>query len=290
MKIFITGIHGFIAGHLNVFLQDKGYQVCGSTSRTSGLNNERSPFEKIYPYKLGERFEDSMFKDIDVFIHCAHDFQKGALGKNILGTTALAEAANRHQVKKQIFISSLSSRPDAQSEYGKAKFEAEQVFKGYNGIIVRPGTVLGRGGIFAGMVGLVKRFPIVPLLDGGHSQMYIIGIDDLCRAIYQIIKAEKNITEYNLYYPERVTLKEILITLRSLLKRKILFIPFPSKLLILPLSFLNTIGIKLPVDIDNLRGFIKSQTMIYRSDLPKVLDFYMPIKDILKPLLKIPAS
>jgi len=171
-------------------------------------------------------------------VHVSPPYKEGALRKNIIGTTALVEAACKHRVKKQIFISSLSSRPDAQTEYGKAKFEIEQVFKKNNGIIVRPGTVLGPGGIFAGMVGLVKRLPVVPLLDGGNSQMYIIEIDDLCRAIYQIIKAENIITEYNLYYPERVTLKEILITLRSLLKRKIIFIPVPSKLLILCTSSL----------------------------------------------------
>ena len=51
---------------------------------------------------------------------------------------------------------------------------------------------------------------------------------------------------------------------------------------ILPLSFLNTIGIKLPVDIENLRGFIKSQTMVYRSDLQKVIDIYLPINELLK--------
>jgi len=282
MKVFITGIHGFIASHLSIFLRDQGYSVCGSTSRSPELADGRSPFEKIYPHKLGEQFDGAMFAGMDVVIHCAHDFQKGALRNNVEGTLALAEAADKHQVSKQIFISSLSSRSDAQTEYGKAKFEIEQVLKRNTGIIVRPGTVLGPGGIFAGMVRIVKKFPLVPLLDGGNSQMYIIGIDDLCQSIYQIMMATSNTGEYNLYYPQRVTLKEILIALRNLLKRKTIFIPVPSKFLILPLSFLNTIGIKLPVDIDNLRGFMKSQTMVYQSDLHKVLDSYLSIKDILK--------
>jgi nucleoside-diphosphate-sugar epimerase len=281
MNVFITGIHGFIAGHLRAFLQDKGYQVCGSTSRKSEPPDRGSPAEKIYRHKLGERIEDAMFEDIEVVIHCAHDFQKGALRRNIEGTLALAEAARHQQVAKQIFVSSLSARSDAQTEYGKAKYTIEQDFKN-NGIIVRPGTVLGSGGIFAGMVGLVKKFPVVPLLDGGKSQMYMIGIDDLCRAFYQIIMANNNLTEYNLYYPERVTLQEMLFALRSLLKRKILFLPVPSKFLILPLTFFNTIGIKLPVDIDNLRGFIKSQAMPYPSDLQKVIDTYQPLNELLK--------
>jgi nucleoside-diphosphate-sugar epimerase len=282
MNIFITGIHGFIAGHLRAFLQDKGNHVCGSTSRMSEPPDRGSPGGKIYRHKLGEQFEGSMFTGMDVVIHCAHDFQKGALRRNIEGTLALAEAARHQQASKQIFVSSLSARPDAQTEYGKAKYTIEKDFKKNNGLIVRPGTVLGSGGIFARMVGLVQKFPVVPLLDGGKSQMYMIGIDDLCRAIYQIIMANNNFTEYNLYYPESVTLQEILITLRRLLKRKILFLPVPSKFLILPLTFFNTIGIKLPVDIDNLRGFIKSQAMPYPSDLPKVIDTYQPLNEHLK--------
>ncbi len=282
MKVFITGIHGFIASHLSAFLRNQGYPVHGSTSRRSEPPDRQSHPEKIYYHKLGEGFEGSMFAGTDVVIHSAHDFQKGALRKNIDGTLALAEAANNHQVSKQIFVSSLSARPDAQTEYGKTKYTIEQYFKKNNGIIIRPGTVLGSGGIFAGMVGMVRRFPVVPLLDGGSSQMYIIGINDLCRSFHQIIKAASNTGEYNLYYPQKVTLKEMLITLRRLLKRKILFVPVPSKFLILPLSFFNKIGIKLPVDIDNLRGFMKSQTMPYPSNLQKVIDTYLPINEILK--------
>ncbi len=129
MKVFITGIHGFIAGHLSIFLRDQGYQVCGSTSRRSEPPDRQSTPEKIYYHKLGEGFEGSMFAGMDVVIHCAHDFQKGALRRNIEGTLALAEAAKHQQVSKQIFVSSLSARPDAQTEYGKTKYAIEQVFQ-----------------------------------------------------------------------------------------------------------------------------------------------------------------
>ncbi len=282
MKIFITGIQGFIAGHLSHFLRENGHLVYGSTSRMAEPTAGYTSGEKIYRHKLGEHLEGSMFTGMDVVIHCAHDFQKGALQKNVAGTIAIAEAADKHRVAQQIFISSLSSRPDTQSEYGKAKFEIEGYFKKNKGVIVRPGTVLGAGGIFGKMVQLVKGSPVVPMLDGGHSQMVVIGVDDLCRSIYQIIRAAGNTVEYNLFYPERVTLKEILLTIKRLSGRHTIFVPVPAAFLIRPLSFLNLLGIKLPVDIDNLRGFIKSQDMIYRSDLQEVLDFHMAIEDVLR--------
>ncbi|MGC1403369.1 MAG: NAD-dependent epimerase/dehydratase family protein [Thermodesulfobacteriota bacterium] len=282
MNVFITGIRGFIAGRLNLSLQDQGYTISGSTSKTGEPMGRQPAGERIFHHKLGEPVDEAMFIGMDTVIHCAHDFQKGALKKNVEGTIAIAEAADKQGVGKQIFISSLSSRPDAQSEYGKAKFEIELYFKRNKGIIIRPGTVLGNGGIFGKMVRLVKGFPVVPLLDGGNSQMYVIGVDDLCRSIYQVTKANGNTFEYNLYYPEKVTLKEILMAIRRLSGRHSILVPVPAAFLIMPLSFLNSLGIKLPVDIDNLRGFIKSQTMIYQSDLQKVLHSYMSIEDILK--------
>jgi nucleoside-diphosphate-sugar epimerase len=282
MNVFITGIQGFIAGHLSSFLQGPGYRLFGSSSKASTGATGQFPEGKVYPYKLGEPVDETMFDGMEVMIHCAHDFAKGALRKNIEGTIALAESAIKQGVKQQIFISSLSSRPDAQSEYGKAKYEIERYFIKGKGIIIRPGTVLGIGGLFGRMARVVKSFPVVPLLDGGQANMYVIGIDDLCRAINQVLKTPDPKAEYNLYLPEKVTLREILTTLRDQLKRKTIFIPLPSKMLIWPLAVLNTIGLKLPVDIDNLRGFIKSQAMPYPSDLQKVIGPYQSMKEILK--------
>jgi nucleoside-diphosphate-sugar epimerase len=282
MNVFITGIRGFIAGHLSLTLKEQGYSISGTTSKPGETTGGRSGPEGIFSYRLGDPVEESMFSGMDLVVHCAHDFQKGALKKNIEGTLALAEAARRQGVSRQIFISSLSSRPDAQSEYGKAKFAVEGDFKKLGGIIVRPGTVLGEGGIFGKMVHLVKNSPIVPLLDGGNSQMYVIGVNDLCRSLYQIIRGSGKMGEYNLYYPEKVILKEILISIRRLSGRHTLLVPVPSGLLIFPLSLLSKLGIKLPIDIENLRGFIKSQTMIYISDLPKLLTTPFSLEDALK--------
>ena len=282
MNIFITGIKGFIASHLSQHLKEQGFSVSGSSSKPASPEHDSRPGGKVFTQRLGDPVEGSIFSGMDVVVHCAHDFQKGALNKNVEGTLALAEAAERRGVKRQIFISSLSSRSDAQSEYGKSKFATEGYFKKIGGTIIRPGTVLGEGGIFGKMVHLIKTSPIVPLLDGGNSQLYVIGLDDLCRSLYKIINSSGNREEYNLYYPETVTLKEMLLTMRSLSGSRTLLIPIPSAILVFPLSLLNKLGIKLPIDIENLRGFIKSQAMIYQSDLPKLLAYSFSLEDVLK--------
>jgi nucleoside-diphosphate-sugar epimerase len=282
MNIFITGIRGFIAGHLSQYLKEQGCSVSGSTSQPGQSERDQLFGGRVFSQRLGDPVEESIFSGMDVVVHCAHDFRRGALNKNVEGAIALAEAAKRQGVKRQIFISSLSSRPDAQSEYGRAKFAIEGYFKERAGVIIRPGTVLGEGGIFGKMVHLVKTFPVMPLLDGGNSQMFVIGLDDLCRSLYQVINGLVNKGEYNLYYPEKVTLKEMLLAIRHLCNSRTFLIPIPATFLLFPLTLLNKLKMKLPIDVENLRGFIKSQAMIYQSDLPKLLPASFSLEDVLK--------
>ena len=126
MNVFITGIRGFIAGHLSLFLQDQGYTVSGSTSRTGEPMGSQPVGERISHHKLGEPVDEAMFDGMDVVIHCAHDFQKGALRKNIEGTIALAEAADK-QVLANRYLSALFLRapmPKANTEKPNLKLNS----------------------------------------------------------------------------------------------------------------------------------------------------------------------
>ncbi|MFC2166797.1 NAD-dependent epimerase/dehydratase family protein [Acidobacteriota bacterium] len=270
MNIFITGINGFIASHLAHFLSGQGQTIDGSTSKPhTQISN--SCLRHIYSQKLGDSVDESIFQDVEAVIHCAYDFEPESRAKNIQGTTAIAEAARNQGVQKQLFISSLSARPDAVTEYGKAKYEIERYFLQHEGIVIRPGTVLGEGGVFGKIIELMKKYPVLPLPNGGKSQMYLIGIDDLCTSIAEILNRKAPL-EFNLYYPEKPTLRTILTQIKSILQRNVKLIPFPASFLLLPLKFLKWLGIRAPIDVDNLKGFIKSQDMTPRSNLDIVMN------------------
>ncbi len=281
MNIFITGINGFIANNLvNCLLEQETYSIYGSTSKPkSQIANKL--VKHVYPLSFSDSIDGNMFQNIDVIIHCAHDFEWGALKKNIQGTIAIAEAARHQGVSKQIFISSLSARSDAITEYGKAKYEIERYFLQHQGIIVRSGTVLGMGGIFGKIVGLMKKFPALPLLDGGKSQMHLIGIMDLCKSISLILNREGPL-EFNLYYSETHTLRTVLTLMKILLQRNVLLIPLPAVLFIWPLEALKRMGVRLPIDVDNLKGFAKSQKTIHHSDLKTIMESAISLESTLK--------
>src|ERR1043166_5897593 len=93
VKIFITGLNGFIAGRLATHLSASGHDVTGSSRAPSRVSGARI-------WALGEPVGDEMLHGVDVLIHCAHDFTRGAGHATVDGTLALANAARRAGVRR----------------------------------------------------------------------------------------------------------------------------------------------------------------------------------------------
>jgi len=274
MKVFISGLNGFVAGRLAIHFQAAGIDVTGSSRTPSAIAGS-------WIWTLGDPPDPERVRGVDVLIHCAHDFAPGAKRSNVEGTIALAETARRAGVKRQIFISTLSARPDAVSEYGCSKYALERHFLEQGDTIVRPGTVVGKGGLFGKMAGMIRTKAILPLVDGGKGPMTVIGIGDLCRALQGILdRAEPR--EYNLYYPEKPRLKDILVRLREKLGRSTIFIPAPAWMLLVPLKILRWLHIRTPIDVENLKGYMKSQDQIHASNLDLLLARCSTIEEALE--------
>jgi nucleoside-diphosphate-sugar epimerase len=273
MKVFISGLNGFVAGRLAAHLQAAGFEVTGSSRTPSSVPGARK-------WSLSDPPDVDLFQGAGVLVHCAHDFSPGAKQSNVSGTIALAEAARRAGVKRQVLLSSLSARPDAITDYGSAKYVLERHFLEHGDTIVRPGTVIGKGGLFGKMALMIRTKPILPLIDGGKNPITVIGIVDLCRALQAILDRSEP-REYNLYYSEMPTLKDLLVRLRKNLGRSTLFIPAPAWLLLVPLTILSLLHVRTPVDIDNLKGYMKSQEQIHVSNLDLVLPSLSTIDEAL---------
>jgi nucleoside-diphosphate-sugar epimerase len=263
MKIFITGLNGFVAHQLAIWLVERGHEVSG-TSRSAG-----GRFRAI-AWRLGEPINPIVFTGVEVVIHLAHDFTPGAMTTNVHGTLALERAAAAASVRRQILVSSLSARPEAVSEYGRTKLAQEEYFLRRGHTVMRPGTVLGPGGLFGRIAGLLQALPVVPLLDGGRTRMTVIGVYDLCRAVEAILRRSEP-AQYNLYYKEMPTFGEVLRLLRRVLRRRVVFLPVPATLLLWPLSVLRHLHVRTPVDVDNLKGYITNLAPYHSTNLAEVL-------------------
>lgn len=276
MKVLITGVSGFIGGSLGSYLAKRGYEVCG-TIRRARLGRFQIPYAReVFAFDLGERYDECMLDDIEVLVHTAHDFTRGATERNITGTIELSSAAKKRGASRQIFLSSYSAQADAVTEYGQTKFSLEQFFGNIDGICVRPGLVIGPGGLFSRMVRMVKLLPVIPVVDGGTGRVPIIGVDQLIGALEKVMNIEDPGAMYNLFNEQLVTLKELIDATAKVLKKRRLFIPVSSKMVMKCLNVFNTMGLDLPVDVNNVRAFIHNQETQYLSDLRYVLGDKQP--------------
>jgi NADH dehydrogenase len=208
------------------------------------------------------------FSNIDVLVHLAYDLRTGRSDTNYSGTVRLLKAARANKVARQLLVSSYSARPDATSEYGRTKHRLEQAFRDHGYEILRPGLVLGNGGIVARIVKSVKTLPVIPLPSGGTGEVPFISIAALCEAVKTIVASRQG-TEYNLFAQHFTSLSLLVRAIHSAVCRRprILTVPMPAPLLLSALQLMEACRLPLPLKADNLKGFLGNQARVHESSL-----------------------
>jgi len=251
MTIMLTGANGYVGSFLNSFFKERSWDV-----RLPIICDEKK-------WRFLESIPQEQFKGIDVLIHAAWDMdssdKKKAYDTNVLGSKKLIDEATKAGVKQMIFISTMSAYEGCSSCYGKTKLMVEQEVLKHGGIVIRPGLIYGQhsGGMIGKLSTLVQKLPIVPLPCADKKQ-YLIDerrvVDFICR----VVAGETPSGIYSLANPVPVTMKEIILNIASDLKKKILIIAIPWRLVWLGLFAAQLLRLKLPVNTDNLIGLAKA--------------------------------
>lgn len=105
---------------------------------------------------------------------------------NVEGTANVIAAAKRAEVRRLIFVSSLSAREPHLSRYGASKAEAEELVKasGLDWTIVRPPAVYGPRDVDMFDLFRFAKWGFVPLPPSGATS--IIHADDLARLLFAL--------------------------------------------------------------------------------------------------------
>jgi uncharacterized protein YbjT (DUF2867 family) len=196
--------------------------------------------------------------DADVIIHCAHDFGGGAFARNMALAEALVSA------RRVVYLSSCSAVPQARSEYGRTKYAIERRFLEAGHTVVRPGLVIGPGGLFLRGAQAIRRSRFIPLVEHGRLLLPVVALADLLAA-FPAILAQPGQSEWNLF--QQVSQRDYIYAIHP--AARILNVPTALALVLLRLA--GVLNLRLPVNRENLLGILDSQNLAFSSHLPQLI-------------------
>jgi len=280
MRILVTGATGFIGGEVAGSALAAGHEV-RILARRDWAGPPYVPLRQRFFGRLPLDLPMGCLDGVEAVVHCAAVSSPSARRShavNTIGTLALARAARGAGVRTFVFLSSQSARPDTASPYGKSKHEAEHALlalEGLDVIVLRPGLVCGRGGLFGRMAGLVRGLPAVPVLAGGSLVQPILA-DDLVGAILRCLDPLEKAGElaggvYCLGADEGLTLRAMLgLIAREVAPRGKLLLSVPTAPLALLVRAAEALRIPLPVNSANLTGARAVQRMDTARDMERL--------------------
>lgn len=256
-KILIIGGTGFIGKHLVLKLK----------------NHDVSYF--VRPQGDIRNFDDVLkaSKDQEIIINLATPTsQNFELNRSIIvdGARNIVKAAKVNHVKKLIHLSSAAGYRKTLDNYGKSKFEADEVLKnsGLPVVILKPTMVYGKGGYaFEKMLKSIQKIPLfVPMVGNGKYKIQPAYVEDVAKIIIKAIDRKPNGIEiYDLGGPYPIEYRTFIKKILKLFKKKKALLPIPVTLLSALVRFLGLFVKHLPVN----KQTIKRMTEEVELDIQK---------------------
>jgi nucleoside-diphosphate-sugar epimerase len=263
--ILITGVNGFVGTHLAAEFARRGWRVVGTASSAAGAAITTAGVARKSVLQLGDPAAGEIFAGVDTVVHCAYDLRPQHMEQNVSGTRRIAAAAAAAGVARQVFVGSYSGHATAVTGYGRSKFILQEFFLARGDAVVRPGLVIGAGGIFRRLARTAK-LPIVPLPDGGRDKTPVVAVADFQTALAAVVEGRRA-GLFNLFNPEQVTMKELIAAVRRASGRRALLLPVPSAVLLAVARSMETFGLAPPFDTANFTALRANQGLHDASHL-----------------------
>jgi len=169
VKVFITGIAGFLGSHLAEKFLDEGHQVIGVDSLIGGYPDNVPDGARFYVRDLVTDSVLDLLDDVDLVIHAACTPYEGlsvfspalVVSNTTQATTELLSQSIQAKVKKFVYLSSMArygtiptpytedQEPRPQDPYGIAKLASERLVEnlcdthGIEWVVLVPHNIIG---------------------------------------------------------------------------------------------------------------------------------------------------
>ncbi len=214
MKIYITGVSGFLSINLVRFLLAQGYDDISGIDLVDFTYPERDRITFLQGDIRDAQAVKASMQGSDIVIHTAAALPlytpEEIYSTDVEGTNLLLQQALDYGVKRFIHISSTAvygvpeRHPIYETDpltgvgpYGKAKVRAEELCLEYRrkGLclpILRPKSFVGpeRLGVFAIFYEWASQGRNFPMIGSGKNRYQFLDVEDLCRAIHACMTLE----------------------------------------------------------------------------------------------------
>jgi len=270
MHILITGASGFIGGHIVQALIHAGHDVTACVRDGKNVR-QRWPGIKVIDADFCNDHEISAWiprlNKIDIVINTVGIIsEKGPQTFDALHTKApcaLFRASHKAGVKRVIQISALGADESAFSQYHLSKRAADECLMALNldWVIIMPSLVYGPGAASMEFFRSFAALPVIPLVEAGDQAVQPIHVDDLTRAIVQLIHSEApSQICIEMVGPNQITMKQLYLKLRDWLGMgNAHYLPMPYKLALLAGHLGGLIG-NTPLTADAIKMLRKGNT------------------------------
>ena len=268
--VVVTGASGFLGGHLCRALRTRGWDVRALVRRPESA---ALPIDvRVGRADLPDTIDETLLYDTDVLVHAAwatrETNEARAERQNVEGTRRLVEVARRAGVGRLVFVSSVAAALDAPNYYGRSKAAVERLFDPARDLVVRPGTILARGGggIFGLMRDLMQTVHVVPLFGGGRQLLQTVHVDDLCEAVARAI--ERGLTGVvNVAEPDPMAFRDALRLAARRMGVRCLFVPLPFAPVLAMVRTIERLGLPSPLRSESLLGMQGLRAVPVADDL-----------------------
>lgn len=264
--IAITGASGYLGSRLDLFFSKRDLKTIRLERNPQNTSSRKFDLHSISNNKILE--------DTDILIHCAYDFNCRTIEEshtvNYLGTKLLFDIARNSNVKKIIYISSISAVNNSNSNYGREKLNIEKLAKQYNATIIRPAFIISRdpGGMFKRIINILSTNIFVPYFPK-YIPFYITYEDELLNFIYQLISFPESIPKrqtYSAFNDSPIDFSFFLKCSSKSFKFFNIFIPFSTLLILYTLKFLERLRFNIGFSSDSFFGLINGHELYEQDD------------------------
>lgn len=270
LNIVITGANGFIGSYLTEYFSSRGHQVYALVHH---LYKQAPKNVKYRAFDLKSFASDVIPDGTDVVIHAAYiPFKKGVTQENIneIATDRLYKIAKRKKISKFIFLSSLSASADASSEYGKSKYNISKIIDKNIDLVLEPGLVIGKGGLFNKIQSIINNSTFIPLIGGGKQQVQYILVEDLAKIISSSITNGIS-GKYSVSYKSPILMKDFYKIIAKINNKKIILVPFPYLLADIAFGIISLFKLNIGISEENYKG-LKMMTFNEVCDSTKIFN------------------